>query len=256
MCFKIISMSRIFCPLRLNVWFAPQLFPSSTPTQCPWLWTREGSLASSVRSTEYLRPTSPGRETDYLSTPLTTGNVYTLLYMYRTLQYVTATHTHTFVYDTCNSFLCLTWTLASPLFPDILFCQRVFSRWLVWGRWMLEFSAVSPPTLQTLATAMRPCSTSLVDGHTCCMQYRSIKRKYLCGGTFNLNYRMCPCPSDFFAITTWIFPVQSSWQQSPTETDLVGLRFCSLFYGLGSFIFSVSFLLTTYKLFNNHTKKV
>ncbi len=74
-CFEIISISSNFLIKNEFCWFAPQLFLSSTPTQCPWLWTREALLASSVRSTEYQRPTSPGRETEYHSTPPTTGNI-------------------------------------------------------------------------------------------------------------------------------------------------------------------------------------
>lgn len=89
------SKYSIFCPSRLNVWFFfSQLFPSFTHTQCPCLWSREGSPAFSVRSTEYLRQTSPGRETEYVSTPQTTGlahnftvNIYNAYYTYWTLPF-------------------------------------------------------------------------------------------------------------------------------------------------------------------------
>lgn len=62
----------------MSVWFVSQLFLSSTRTQRPCLWTREVLLVSSVRSTGYLRPSSPGRETGCSSTPPTTGNTRSL----------------------------------------------------------------------------------------------------------------------------------------------------------------------------------
>lgn len=61
------------CCCVVFLWFAPQLCPSSTPTQCLCLWMRAASHVSSVRSVEYLRPTSHGRETEQRSAPQTTG---------------------------------------------------------------------------------------------------------------------------------------------------------------------------------------